>query len=234
METTYLRSNLGDGTIPPQATVDDQMRALTRAFRETEERYKVEAEETAKDLLRLQAELAKRDKAFRQLKQYCEEQQALMETAKAQQAAELQRGHERKIDAMKLADTRKAEADEARRQVDELTHQLTSTKDEARDAAVRAAEALGECQQRFKEQGAVLKAAQEEVGRLAASNTSLKAQAAEDQAKIQAAKEELASCGAALSCCGRLEERPAGCSPGTSSAWARLRIWRIRQNRSKH
>ena len=65
METTYLRSNLGDGTVPPQATVDDQMRALTRAFRETEERYKIEAEETAKDLLRLQAELAKREALMR-------------------------------------------------------------------------------------------------------------------------------------------------------------------------
>ena len=41
METTYLRSNLGDGTVPPQATVDDQMRALTRAFRETERDIRV-------------------------------------------------------------------------------------------------------------------------------------------------------------------------------------------------
>ena len=197
METTYLRSNLGDGTVPPQATVDDQMRALTRAFRETEERYKIEAEETAKDLLRLQAELAKRDKAFRQLKQYCEEQQVLMETAKAQQAAELQRGHERKIDALKLANTRKAEGDEARRQVTELNDQLVATQDEARDAGVRAAAALAECQERHVEQGVVLKAAQEEVGRLTASNTALNARATEDSANLQTAQDVLASSEAA-------------------------------------
>ena len=197
METTYLRSNLGDGTVPPQATVDDQMRALTRAFPETEERYKIEAEETAKDLLRLQAELAKRDKAFRQLKQYCEEQQVLMETAKAQQAAELQRGHERKIDALKLANTRKAEGDEARRQVTELNDQLVATQDEARDAGVRAAAALAECQERHVEQGVVLKAAQEEVGRLTASNTALNARATEDSANLQTAQDVLASSEAA-------------------------------------
>ena len=105
METQYLRSNLGDGTIPPQATVDDQMRALTRAFRETEAKYKVEAEETAKDLLRLTGELNKRDKAYTQLKQFCEEQEVLKDTMKAQQQAELQRGHERRVEALKLVDT---------------------------------------------------------------------------------------------------------------------------------
>lgn len=137
METTYLRSNLGDGTIPPQATVDDQMRALTRAFRETEAKYKVEAEETAKDLLRLTAELAKRDKAFGQLKQYCDEQQVLMETAKAQQAAELQRGHERRVAALKLVDTTQAEGDEARAEAARLAAANATLKDDARDAAVR-------------------------------------------------------------------------------------------------
>ena len=183
--------------MPPQATVDDQMRALTRAFRETEERYKVEAEETAKDLLRLQAELAKRDKAFRKLKQYSEEQQVLMETEKAQQAAEVQRGHEQRVAALKLAEVRKAEVDEAREKVQELTIELVSTKDEARDTGVRADAALAEAKQKIEDQGQVLQQCQEEVGRLTAENVSLATRSKEAGAKLQVISDELAAAEAA-------------------------------------
>ncbi len=197
METTYLRSNLGDGTIPPQATVDDQMRALTRAFRETEAKYKVEAEETAKDLLRLTAELAKRDKAFGQLKQYCDEQQVLMETAKAQQAAELQRGHERRVAALKLVDTTQAEGDEARAEAARLAAANATLKDDARDAAVRMEAALAEANTRREEVSVVLDRCQAEVGRLEAEGKRMSAQATAATAAAAEAAEAAAAAEAA-------------------------------------
>jgi len=191
METQYLRSNLGDGTIPPQATVDDQMRALTRAFRETEAKYKVEAEETAKDLLRLTGELAKREKAHAMLKQHCEEQEVLKDTLKAQQAAELQRGHERRVDALKLVDTTNIDLKETREELERMKLANVTMRDESRDGRVRADEALSELRSEKERVMQVLEECQREVGELEAEMKTIQNKSEEYQQETINAKEEL-------------------------------------------
>jgi hypothetical protein len=166
METQYLRSNLGDGTIPPQATVDDQMRALTRAFRETEAKYKLEAEETAKDLLRLTGELNKRDRAYTQLKQFCDDQEVLKDTMKAQQQAELQRSHERRVEAMKLVETTENEKNKVLEELENIKATNNSITDSARDDLVRHKAEMEESQASFDRQKNVLNDCQLEVGKL--------------------------------------------------------------------
>eukprot|EP00949_MAST-11_sp_MAST-11-sp1_P000934 g934.t1 len=103
METQYLRSQQDGSVAPPQATVDDQIRALNRSFREVEQKYRAESEESSKMLVRIQAELAKRNRAYEQLKQYSQEAQATLEAAKARQAAELQTSLEARITESKRA-----------------------------------------------------------------------------------------------------------------------------------
>ena len=191
METQYLRSNLGDGTIPPQATVDDQLRALTRAFRETEAKYKVEAEETAKDLLRLTGELAKREKAHIMLKQHCEEQEVLKDTLKAQQAAELQRGHERRVDALKLVDTTNIDLKETREELERMKLANVTMRDESRDGRVRADEALSELRSEKERVMQVLEECQREVGELEAEMKTIQNKSEEYQQETINAKEEL-------------------------------------------
>ena len=191
METQYLRSNLGDGTMPPQATVDDQMRALTRAFRETEAKYKVEAEETAKDLLRLTGELAKREKGYMQLKQHCEEQEVLKDTMKAQQAAELQRGHERRVEALKLVDTIRVERDETREELEQFKVNNASMKDASRDAEVRFEADMEEATTSHQQIMVVLEESQKEVGRLEAEMKTMQGRAAEIKTQTEDARREL-------------------------------------------
>ena len=194
METQYLRSNLGDGTIPPQATVDDQMRALTRAFRETEAKYKVEAEETAKDLLRLTGELNKRDKAYRQLKQFCEEQEVLKDTMKAQQQAELQRNHERRVDALKLVETSEHEKVKVVDELERIKVINGTIKDEARNAQVRHTAELDESNASFERQTVVLTECQTEVGRLDAECKQLTLQYNENNVVMQTLTAENEAC----------------------------------------
>ena len=186
-----MRSNLGDGTIPPQATVDDQLRALTRAFRETEAKYKVEAEETAKDLLRLTGELAKREKAHIMLKQHCEEQEVLKDTLKAQQAAELQRGHERRVDALKLVDTTNIDLKETREELERMKLANVTMRDESRDGRVRADEALSELRSEKERVMQVLEECQREVGELEAEMKTIQNKSEEYQQETINAKEEL-------------------------------------------
>ena len=208
METQYLRSNLGDGTIPPQATVDDQMRALTRAFRETEAKYKVEAEETAKDLLRLTGELNKRDKAYRQLKQFCEEQEVLKDTMKAQQQAELQRNHERRVNALKLVETTEHEKVKVVDELERIKVINGTIKDEARDAQVRHTAELDESNASFERQTVVLNECQTEVGRLDAECKQLTLQYNENNVVMQTLTAENEACEnarlAAVSVCKNL------------------------------
>ena len=191
METQYLRSNLGDGTLPPAATVDDQMRGLTRAFRETEAKYKVEAEETAKDLLRLTGELNKRDKAFMQLKQHCEEQDVLKDTMKAQQAAELQRGHERRVEALKLVDSTQHDLNEMTTELEKIKVINATLKDESRDTKVRCDADLDQSNKDRNQVTVVLKECQKEVGRLEAAMKTMQEQMKEYATKSETFQTEL-------------------------------------------
>ena len=191
METQYLRSNLGDGTLPPAATVDDQMRGLTRAFRETEAKYKVESEETAKDLLRLTGELNKRDKAFMQLKQHCEEQDVLKDTMKAQQAAELQRGHERRVEALKLVDSTQHDLNEMTTELEKIKVINATLKDESRDTKVRCDADLDQSNKDRNQVTVVLKECQKEVGRLEAAMKTMQEQMKEYATKSETFQTEL-------------------------------------------
>ena len=49
METQFLRANAGEDVPSMSLSVDDQMSQLNRSFRDMEEKYRAEAEETAED-----------------------------------------------------------------------------------------------------------------------------------------------------------------------------------------
>jgi chromosome segregation ATPase len=170
------------------------MRALTRAFRETEAKYKVEAEETAKDLLRLTGELNKRDKAYRQLKQFCEEQEVLKDTMKAQQQAELQRNHERRVNALKLVETTEHEKVKVVDELERIKVINGTIKDEARDAQVRHTAELDESNASFERQTVVLNECQTEVGRLDAECKQLTLQYNENNVVMQTLTAENEAC----------------------------------------
>ena len=175
METQFLRGNAGEDVPSMSLSVDDQMSQLNRSFRDMEEKYRAEAEETAENLLQLQAKLTKRDKAYEQLKNYISEQQALAETQKAKQAAELQRSIEEQVAANKNA--RKAEEDLA--QVEstlKVTEQsLTDTKNTLRDESVRMNENLADRNNELKKVREDLKRTQEQCGEFEAEIKNLNA-----------------------------------------------------------
>ena len=125
------------------------------------------------------------------LKQHCEEQEVLKDTLKAQQAAELQRGHERRVDALKLVDTTNIDLKETREELERMKLANVTMRDESRDGRVRADEALSELRSEKERVMQVLEECQREVGELEAEMKTIQNKSEEYQQETINAKEEL-------------------------------------------
>ena len=175
METQFLRANAGEEVPTMSLSVDDQMSQLNRSFRDMEEKFRAEAEETAENLLQLQAKLTKRDKAYEQLKQYISEQQALAEAQKAKQAAELQRSIEEQVAANKKARTAEEDLAQVQSTLEVTEQSLAETKNTMRDESVRMNENLAEKNNELKKVRDDLKRSQEQCGEFEAEIKDLNA-----------------------------------------------------------
>jgi membrane fusion protein, multidrug efflux system len=197
METQFLRSNAGEDAPNMSLSVDDQMSQLTRSFRDMEEKYRAEAEEQAENLLRLQAELTKRNKAYETLKQYIAEQQALAEANKAKQAAELQRCLEESVAAEKRAKSFQEMNEQVQAQLVTTEESLASTQTTMRELDVRTTENMKEKKGELKKCQADLKSCQDLAGGFEAEIANLNAALDDSNAKNEELTEQIAEAYAA-------------------------------------
>lgn len=175
METQFLRSNAGENAPSMSLSLDDQVSQLTRSFKDMEEKYRAEAEEQAENLLRMQAELSKKNKAYEQLKKYIAEQQALAEANKAKQAAELQRCLEESHHGHKKARNSQEELQLVAGSLETTEDSLKQCQETLRELDVRTTEEIAEKKNELKKVNDDLKACQETAGAFEAEIANLKA-----------------------------------------------------------